>query len=193
MADSPFNLEYQSRSTEGRIIAGLDKIGQAFRVLLWHEGKDLSLSPLQIQILIFLFNHSREYRKVSYLALEFGITKATVSDAVKSLMDKHLILKDYDSADTRTFTLNLTREGKHVTERISGFSRELQVPVEKLSEQQKEILLSTLMTMIKHLNEVGIITTQRMCFSCQHYRSNHQGHMHYCGLVDAPLASMQLP
>src|SRR5690606_32595860 len=85
MSDSPFDLAYQNKHINGKIIAALERISQAFRVLLWEESKEFALSPIQVQVLIFLLHHSEQKRKVSYLAEEFNMTKATISDTVKTL------------------------------------------------------------------------------------------------------------
>jgi hypothetical protein len=53
MGKSPFDLKHQNENTDSRIIAAMERISQAYRVLLWNESKELSLSPIQIQILIF--------------------------------------------------------------------------------------------------------------------------------------------
>ena len=81
-----------------KIVNSLERISQAFRVLLWNESKEYGLSPIQIQILIFLFTHSPEKRKISYLAREFDMTKATISDSVKVLFQKSLVTKEFEGA-----------------------------------------------------------------------------------------------
>lgn len=192
MNESPFNLEHQNKSIESKILASLERISQAFRVLLWNEGKELSLTPIQIQILTFLFFHSSEKNKVSYLAQEFNMTKATISDTVKTLEQKELIEKKYTEADTRSFIIELTGKGKELVKKTSGFTNELQVPIEKLSIDEKENLLLSLIGIIKHLNKVGVITVQRMCFTCSHYRNNYDGSNHYCSLLNQVLHTSDL-
>ena len=91
MSKSDFDLNFQNRNIDGRIVAALERISQAFRVLLWQESKDFSLSPIQIQVLIFLLHHSIDKCKVSYLADEFNMTKATISETVKILEQQKLI------------------------------------------------------------------------------------------------------
>lgn len=55
MKKSAFDIHNQNTNTDSKIIASLERIAQAFRVLLWNESKEFSLSPIQIQVLIFLF------------------------------------------------------------------------------------------------------------------------------------------
>ena len=52
MKKSVFDLEHQNSNIESKIIVSLERLSQAFRVLLWNESKAFSLSPIQIQIMI---------------------------------------------------------------------------------------------------------------------------------------------
>ncbi|WP_204332902.1 MarR family winged helix-turn-helix transcriptional regulator, partial [Klebsiella pneumoniae] len=72
------------------------------------------MNPTQVQVLIFLLYHDKEKRKVSYLAAEFNMTKATISDTIKSLEQKDLIEKEYEETDTRSYTIHLTKKGKTI-------------------------------------------------------------------------------
>ena len=83
--ESIFNLENQNQNLDSKISAGIEKLSSVFRVLIWEQAKNLGLSPIQIQILIFLNYHSEHLATVSYLAKEFSLTKPTISDAIKIL------------------------------------------------------------------------------------------------------------
>lgn len=187
---SAFNLEEQENKIESKIVVALERISEAFRVLLWNEGKENSLSPIQIQILIFLLFHSDEKCKVSYLADEFNMTKATISDSVKALLQKNLVKKVQDGADTRSYTILLTTEGKKVAGKVSSFASAIEQPISRFSSEQKENILDGLLKLIYELNRNGVITIQRMCFSCTNY-SIHNG-THYCRLLQTQLADTKL-
>ncbi len=188
--ESPFDLNRQNKKTESKIVVALERISEAFRVLLWNESKDNSLSPIQIQILIFLKFHSQEKCKVSYLAQEFNMTKATVSDSIKVLLQKGLIEKYDDPSDTRSYIIGLTTEGKKTAEKSSNFAFAIEKPLSTFSDEQKEVMLSGLLKLIHELNKAGVITVQRMCHTCAHY-SNDNG-VHHCQLLQAKLASTEL-
>ncbi len=192
MKKSAFDLEHQNSSIESKIVASLERVSQAFRVLLWNESKEFSLSPIQVQVLIFLLTHSDEKRKVSYLADEFNMTKATISDTVKTLEQKLLIQKEYEQHDTRSYIINLTKKGKAIAEQTSLFAKQIQVPIDKLNATDKENLLLSLLDIIHHLNKAGIITIQRMCFTCHFYKANKNGQEHFCGLLNTKLADTEL-
>ncbi len=192
MNRSPFNLDQQNASTDSRIIAALERISQAFRVLLWNESKEFSLSPIQVQVLIFLLNHSEEKRKVSYLADEFNMTKATISDTIKALDQKGLIKKVAEQLDTRSYVIHLTKKGIDIAGKTSVFTRELQIPIDKLNPDDKENLLLSLIGVIHHLNKAGVITIQRMCVTCIHFKPANSKHPHFCNLLNKKLESTEL-
>ena len=192
MRKSAFDLTHQNSSIESKIVASLERVSQAFRVLLWNESKEFSLSPIQVQVLIFLLHHSDQKRKVSYLADEFNMTKATISDTIKTLEQKQLIKKEYEQHDTRSYIINLTKKGEIIAEQTSLFAKQIQVPIDKLHSTDKENLLLSLLDIIHHLNKSGIITIQRMCFNCHFYKSDKNKQEHFCGLLNAKLADNEL-
>lgn len=184
---SDFDLEFQNENIESKIIAALERVSQAFRVLLWQESKDFALSPIQVQVLIFLLHHSEEKRTVSYLASEFNMTKATISDTIKSLEQKQLIKKIQQQHDTRSYTIQLTAKGKNIALKTSLFSKEIKAPIDRLHDDDKENLLLSLMNIIRYLNQSEVITIQRMCLTCVHYQSSTNGQKHFCKLLNQNL------
>lgn len=190
MKHSAFNLNGQNQKIESRIVVALERISEAFRVLLWNESKENALSPIQIQILIFVYFHSSEKCKIGYLANEFNMTKATVSDSVKVLLSKNLATKEIDPTDTRSYSLTLTAEGKKIAEKASFFASSIEEPIEKLTQAQKETMLNGLLKLIYDLNKSGIITIQRMCFTCVNYQLENG--IHYCKLLKSRLAENEL-
>ena len=187
MKKSDFDLDHQNQSTESRIVASLEKISQAFRVLLWQESRDFALSPIQVQVLIFLLYHSEEKRKVSYLEAEFNMTKATISDTIKALDQKGLIRKAYEPNDTRSYIMHLTEKGREIAKKTSLFTREIHAPVDQLHADDKETLLLSLLNIIRHLNKAGVITIQRMCLTCAYYQPSENGQKHFCKLLNQNL------
>ncbi len=190
MIKSSFDIKQQNIRIESKIVVALERISEAFRVLLWQESKENSLSPIQIQILIFLLFHTSEKCKVSYLANEFNMTKATISDSVKLLLDKKIIEKEYDSIDSRSFSISLTNEGKKIAQKSSSFAGIIEKPINDFTDKQKEILLVSLLELISKLNQEGVITVQRMCLTCKFYNKNKTAH--YCNLLNKLLLNNEL-
>ncbi len=192
MNKSPFDIDHQNKDIDSRIVAALERIGQAFMVLLWNESKDYSNSPIQLRVLIFLLYHNEEKRKVSYLADEFNVTKATISDSVKVLEQKGYISKTYEPHDTRSYVIHLTAKGKELARRTAFFADEILEPITKQHAEDKENMLFGLMNLIQHLNRSGVITIQRMCKTCVHYSAGSGSKPHFCRLLSQDLTESEL-
>jgi DNA-binding MarR family transcriptional regulator len=190
MEDSSFDLIYQNQHIESKIVVALERISEAFRVLLWNESKENALSPIQNQILIFLLFHTEDKCKVGYLAQEFNMTKATISDSIKVLLQKNLIEKQEDIHDSRSFSIVLTEEGKIIAQKSAAFAKAIEKPLHQFPTEQKEILLLSLLEVIEKLNKQGIITIQRMCLTCRFYQNTHE--RHYCKFLEKPLKNTDL-
>ncbi|WP_020528093.1 MarR family winged helix-turn-helix transcriptional regulator [Flexithrix dorotheae] len=189
MKESVFNPEQQLGNLDSKIIVALERISEAFRVNLWNESKDTGLSPIQIQLLIFMAFHGQDKCKVTYLAKEFNMTKATISDAVKILDKKALIDKSTDPEDSRSYTIQLTAQGREVAKKSALFANGFSKALSGNSPKQKTDFLVQLLQFIDQLHRSGVIQIQRMCFSCGHYR---QKEGHYCELLNKPLLSFEL-
>jgi len=185
---SAFNPENHLINIDAKIVASLEKISEVFRVLLWAEAKEHRVSPIQLQLLIFLKYHPlTAHRRIAFLAREFNLTKATISDSIRVLEEKGLVLRSDDANDSRGYNFSLTEKGEQLTASVENFTGPLDGAIAALTEQQKEYLLSSVLDLIYRLNQMGIISTQRMCFNCYYY-SGDRAKDHYCNLVNAPLA-----
>jgi len=188
--ESTFNPEYQASNTASKVVAALERLSEAFRVLLWQEAKQHGISPIQVQILTFLLHFPEKVRTVTYLASYFNMTKATISDALKTLEYKHLLSRKEDKKDTRSHTLHLTREGRTLGKRVERFANPMLNTVKDVQPEKQADLLEHLLGLIKDLNDKLIITPQRMCFNCRFYAKKAKGH--YCNLIQSPLRSSDL-
>lgn len=189
MANS-FDLSYQNQHIESKITVALERISETFRVLLWQQAQELKLSPIQIQILIFCCFHPVAKCKVGYLAQEFNLDKSTISDSVKVLEQKKLIEKITTPEDGRSYTIGLTNAGLQIARQTASFASSLEKPIEELSDTQKELLLLSLLELIHKLQRAGIISLQRMCFSCQYFQKNNRGY--YCKFLNTDLSTHDL-
>lgn len=181
---STFSPAQQAENTSSKVVASLERLSEAFRVLLWQEATQYGLSPIQIQVLTFLLHYPEEKRTVTTLATYFNMTKATISDAVKSLEQKNYLTRKPSPTDTRSHTLHLVKEGRAIAKKVERFADPLQETVEQLSSKEQIGLLEQLMQLIHNLNQREVISTQPMCFNCQFY-SEKRGH--YCNVLKTSL------
>jgi DNA-binding MarR family transcriptional regulator len=182
---SVFNLTSQNSNLDNKIVAGLERLSQVFRILLWEKAKEQSLSPIQIQLLIFIEYHSQEKTTISYLAKEFNFTKPTISDAIKILEQKGLIVKFIDERDTRSYTIQLTDLGKKIVSETEDFTNPLTEIIGKTDPKEKLILWENISNLIIQLNKLEIISVQRTCFNCKHYSVKNEGN--FCNLLNQQL------
>lgn len=190
MNQSVFDVNGQLQSIESKIVVALERVSEAFRVLLWEEAKEHTLSPIQVQLLIFCAFHTEEKRKVGFLACEFNLTKATISDAVKTLEQKGYIKKETEAADTRSYCIHLTKNGLALAKKISGFATPVYDSVKELTENQQQVLFGSLMELIQKLQVANIISINRMCLSCRFYEKKSAGH--YCRFLKTALKNTEL-
>jgi DNA-binding MarR family transcriptional regulator len=187
--DSVFDPEKQHKRVDSKIVAALERLNQAFRTQLWNQAQEHGLSPIQIQILVFLLNHDRSMSRVSRLAREFGVTAATVSDAVSTLVEKNLAERVASRGDLRVFDIRLTQQGRRLTRRLSGWADSMRDSLGVLSAKQQQAVMHSLMQMISSLQQSGIVSEARMCVSCRHFvEKPHSGSaQHYCLLLEKSL------
>ena len=190
MKNSIFDLAQQNNDLSAKIVAGLERISEAFRVLLWDYAKTTGLSPIQIQILIFIYYHDEILCNVSHLAKEFNVTKPTISDAVKVLKQKKLIKKIPSSSDKRAYTIQLTNQGKKIIANTENFADPVKGITEKLSNTEQRQLFNHIHKIIYILNREGILTVQRMCYNCSFYKKNQKGH--FCHLMNVRLQDQDI-
>lgn len=190
MKKNIFDPQKQEHDVAGKITAGLERVGQAFKVLLWDRAKEWGLSPIQIQILIFVANHPRELSNVSHLAQEFNVTKPTISDAVRALDKKGLILKDHSSADSRSYTILLSDKGNAIVKETQEFAHPIYDLVQGFEKTEQVEFFRLLSKLIFELNRNGILSVQRTCFGCRFYGKASNGH--YCNLLEIPLRESEI-
>lgn len=185
MDTSSFDPNQQEHDVSSKIVTGLERISEVFKILLWEKAKLVGLSPIQIQILIFIAYHKPELCNVSHLAKEFNVTKPTVSDAVKVLDKKQLLVKDYSSADSRSYTIHLSSQGEEIVAQTRDFANPLKKQLVNFTEIDLNGIFKSLSELIYRLNRGGILTVQRTCFGCKFYQENNNAS--YCNLLDKEL------
>lgn len=189
--NSAFDRKKQQEDLDSRLVVAFEKMAEVFRVLLWDQAKVYGLSPIQMQILIFLKNHEPSLGKPALLASELNVTKPTISDALKSLVAKGLINSKPNPNDSRSRLLTLKAKGTTLTEKIESFPQPLQNQLAKMGSTEKSIVLERMLTLIDGLATSDVISTQRMCYSCSHYKGDRH-HDHHCTLLEKRLSKETL-
>lgn len=176
---------------EAKILNGLERISEVLKSLLWEKAKKYGISPIQIQILLFVANHHEDICNVSYIAKEFGVTKATISDAIRVLINKKFLEKDFSPVDKRRYNLLVTGEGNQIIYDLTEYSLPLYNSLTNFKEKELVNLFDSVSKLIFQLNQAGIIEVQRTCFNCQHYKGNKEN-KHFCNLLNQKLKSQDI-
>ena len=183
--NSIFNPDWQHVDLSSKIVTGLERISEVFKALLWEKAKRVGLSPIQIQILVFIAFHKEELNNVSHLAKEFNVTKPTVSDAIRILDKKQLIKKVFSAADNRRYNIQLSQQGKAMVAEVHDFANPLKSQVDNFDQTHLESLFGTLSELIHKLNKSGLLSVQRTCFGCKFYQKTDSSD--YCRLLEKEL------
>lgn len=191
---SIFNHKYQHSDLDAKLVLALERISHIFRVLLWEQTRQYNLSPIQTQILIYVYHQPETDRNITTLAQRLNITKATVSDAVKSLVQKTLVKKLSDKEDARFFYLELTSKGKELVKKIESWGEKFRRNFKDIPTEKKINLYETLLQILISFEEDGIINRNRICITCRHFQiqKKNKKETYFCQLLNLPLQTEEL-
>jgi DNA-binding MarR family transcriptional regulator len=179
-----------SRDLDTKLVAALERIGQALRVELRERAAQEGLTPTQAQILLHLASERPPRRRVSALAAALDVRQPTISDAVAALERKGLLERRRDRADARATNLRLTARGRAVGDRLGAWDERARTEVRRLPQKARERSLSLLLDLIAGLQRAGLVGVARTCPTCRFFRFEarpHAARPHHCALLGLPL------
>jgi DNA-binding MarR family transcriptional regulator len=186
-----FDPQQQSDHPASKLLFAFDRIAEVIRVQLWEKATSLKLTPLQIKTLLFLEGHQKDgLNNVSALAKEFQLSKPTISETVRLLLKKSLVVKVKDPADGRAYYLELSAAGKKMVSNASTFSQPILGTLNQLESEQQTDLYKYLLDLLTLFQKGGLIPPQRMCSNCRHF-TQHDGSAH-CSLLKLRLETADL-
>jgi DNA-binding MarR family transcriptional regulator len=139
MAKSVFDSTSGNMDMTSSIVRSFVELGQLLRALLSAQAEEHGLSPLQLQIIIHLFD-KKEGARQSDLAVIFQLSKPTISVALRSLLQKKLIRKNQQEEDRRMFLLELTERGTEVAKVARFYPEPVRKLVATIPAAEKKIL-----------------------------------------------------
>ncbi len=185
-------FEENSEPLSTRIAMGLNKIGLAMKQQAWQQANEEGLSATQGQILASLVAEGP--LTGSELSERLGVTLPTISDSVRVLAEKNLVVKSSDPRHPRASLLNPTKKGAALGARARSWPEFMAAAVKDLAPEEQRAFFSGVVKMIRSLQEQGLVPLSGMCVTCTHFRPHVRGGAspHHCAFVDAPLADEQL-
>ncbi len=175
-----------------KLIAAVDRLGRALRVVRQEVATELQVSLLQLQIIEHIDRLGP--RRVGLLASELDVTPPTVSDAVAVLRRKGLLERRPDPDDGRSTLSALTKKGERlaVTARDALARDALHggLAGDRVdSEQDQATALKVVLGEIHRMQQAGVITVNRSCFSCSHYQRPTKSSQGRCLLLQTDLTN----
>lgn len=163
----------------------LERIGEVSLAMRRKQATDLS--PLQLRILDFVNAHSEEQVGVARLSEELQVSKPTISDSVKLLVERKRLERKVDALDARAHKLKITSVGKKELTANSPLDQ----AIAGLSGPGKEAMMLGLLGVLEGLFNSGDLNVQRMCWTCRYYDGNKKNE-HRCLLLEKSLGISEL-
>lgn len=175
-----------------QIASGLGRIASFLRFGQWQASGAAGLNPTQAAILRRI---AARPERASQIAAQLGITPATLSASVSSLVAKGLAERRPDPDDRRAHEVAPTARGSSVTAALPVAPDALLEAIDALPDSDRAALLRALIRIVRSLQEARAIPVQRMCVTCRHFRPDaHQdaARPHHCAFVDAAFGDADL-
>jgi DNA-binding MarR family transcriptional regulator len=169
---------------DNRVREGLARIGMALRIDDWTRSRHIGLNPTQTTILEALEGRENGL-SVKEIALNLGVSQPSATDSINALERRGYVAKQPVPGDRRAVTVC-------ITEAVEGAADQA---IRALSEAEQEDLLISLIKMIRHMQEAGVIPVQRMCASCRYFRPfvhADKARPHQCDFVNASFGQRNL-
>jgi DNA-binding MarR family transcriptional regulator len=179
-----------SRDLDTKLVAALERVGQALRGELRERAMDEGLTPTQAQILLRVGDEGPSRRRIGALAAALDVSQPTVSDAVAALERKGLVERRPDADDARAATLALTARGRAVGDRLGAWDERARAELRRLPRQARQASLALLLDLIAGLQAAGVVGVARTCPTCRFFRFRERpgaARPHRCALLDVPL------
>lgn len=155
------------------------------RNLLFEHG----LQPIQFEALHYLSICNR-YSDTPMSVTEYlGQTKGSVSQTLKVLEKKGLIVKTVDSDDKRVAHMAVSKEGRQL---VNGLlpSPLLQSASDFLGAQNIAQINASLSTLLRTVQRANNFKSFGQCASCRHNIKSRTGD-YFCGLTKEPLTKTE--
>lgn len=170
-----------------RLTMALLRIGQATRSVALGEARELGLTPVQAQTLLFV-KHTKSFAtSVRRLAAHLGATHASTVGVVDGLVARGLIVRERGRHDRRVTLLRLTPAGEAACQRLSRWGHLLAEALASLSPEERALLERGLGAVIWSLRAAGHLAVAEPCRGCIYFREDAapgSAEPHYCRLIE---------
>jgi DNA-binding MarR family transcriptional regulator len=176
------------------LLAAMGRLNQVAQSSYWKQWAPLRLSATHLKILQILVSHNTGI-SLAEVARELGVTPATTSDSVDTLVGKEFVSKQRSDRDGRALRLTLTDSGLQLVKGLAELPNPLSIAVKSLPPEEQERLYLLLFKMISALQAEGLMAPSRMCLRCRFFdplRYPHSNEPYHCHQMNIPLGPRQL-
>lgn len=173
-----------------KFIAAVERLSRALRVGRQRIATAHKLSLLQVQLIELLMVVGT--RRVGELAGELDITQPTVSDALAVLEHKGIVSRERDSDDGRATVVMLSKAGTSLAEELSAELGPLLDATRVTADDVQAVALKALLEEIRRMQTNGLITVNRSCLTCRHYRPPAGSIVGHCRFLEEELRDRDL-
>ena len=123
-----------------------------YQTLLAPLCKEYSLTDSEVVILMFIY-YNDGYTATD-IVFSQRLKKSVVSESLKDLMDKGLVVGNYLEGDRKSFHLSLTDDGKAIVKDTKKVQEEFyNIVTEGLSEEEKNTIKSSFKKINKNIRK----------------------------------------
>jgi DNA-binding MarR family transcriptional regulator len=178
---------------DAKVIAALDRVGDALHVLARRAAEQYDLSSTQLRVLAWLYTGPPPPARSTALARELNVADPTVSDAIAALVRKDLVVRRRDAGDRRSHQLVLTSAGRRTATRISRWTAPAEIAASHLDRAETEQLLDTLVQLIAKLHQAHLLPISRTCSTCAQLQTlETQPRSYRCSFYNTDMAVAEL-
>jgi len=170
-----------------KVVAALDRIARGQRSRRQATASRLGLTPLQAELLRTISEGPPPVPTVGRLAVELGVSQPTVTDSLRALERKDLLVRREDRSDARRTVLSLTDQGRRQVQELTAGEAELVTAVAAMDSERQESTLGSLLALMAAMVDTGTLQVARTCLTCRFHQLQRADGAHHCTLLGQDL------
>jgi DNA-binding MarR family transcriptional regulator len=174
-----------------RLTKTLLRIGRATRTIGLEEAREIGLTPVQAETLLFVKRTKSFATSLGSLAIHLGATHASTVGVVDALVARGLVERRSSEVDRRVTLLRLTGAGEETCRLLERWGHLLEEALAGLSEEDRATLERGLGGVIWSLRAAGYLDVAEPCRGCAYFEENAapgSPDPHLCRLINAYLS-----
>lgn len=166
----------------------LERLSSLTRVWFREHPLLADLQPVQLSALMYLGRCNRYSNTPLAVADYLGLTKGTVSQSLKALEAKGLLVKTQDARDKRSVHLTLSEPARGLLDAVVPPDF-LLAGAERMGTQAQD-LEGLLLNLLRNIQQGTDVPSFGLCRTCRFHQTLPAGP--FCGLTQEPLAKSDI-